>query len=115
MNTTSIGRSAEAAAAQYLKRKGYKVRDLNWRTRWCEIDIVAEKDDIIYFVEVKYRRSTKQGGGLVYVTPTKLRRMSFAAQLWMSRQAYDKAWELSAIELSGEEGLQVRVHLPSLT
>ena len=115
MSTTSIGRSAEATAAEYLQRQGYKLRGLNWRTRWCEIDIIAEKNGTIYFVEVKYRRSVSQGGGLAYITPVKLKRMVFAAQLWLSRQGLDEQWELSAIEISGEEKLWVSSHLLSLT
>ena len=37
------GREAEKVAANYLKKLGYKILAFNWRTRWCEIDIVAQK------------------------------------------------------------------------
>lgn len=115
MNTRQLGQSAEAIAVRYLKVQGYRVIDTNWRTRWCEIDIVAEKKGVIYFVEVKYRRKPDQGGGLDHITPTKLKQMAFAAQFWLDRHARNKAWELSAIEVSGQVELVVTAHLPQLT
>lgn len=115
MNTTRVGQLAEVFARQYLKTQGYQVVDTNWRTRWCEIDIVAEKRGVIYFVEVKYRRQLEQSSGLDHITPTKLKQMVFAAQLWLDRHAQNKAWELSAVEVTGQSELAVTAHLPQLT
>jgi ribonuclease HII len=101
MSTTSIGRQAEDAAALYLKQKGYKIIDQNWRTRWCEIDIVAKKDNIVIFVEVKYRKSDDFGGGLEYITPKKQKQMVFAAEFWVSSNTWKGDYNLSAIEVTG--------------
>ena len=54
MKTTAVGQQAESAVAEELKRQGYKILDRNWKTTVCEIDIIAKKSRIIYFVEVKY-------------------------------------------------------------
>jgi uncharacterized protein (TIGR00252 family) len=83
--STATGRRAEAAAADYLRRHGFCVLECNWRTRWCEIDIVASKGDVVYFVEVKYRRRDDWGSGLEYVTHRKLRQMYFAAHFWAAQ------------------------------
>lgn len=83
MITTSIGKQAEAAVAEELKHRGYKILDQNWKTKVCEIDIVAEKAGIVYFVEVKYRSADAQGSGLEYIGPQKLKRLRFAAQVWV--------------------------------
>lgn len=99
--STEIGRKAEDNAAIYLKRRGYRIVERNWRTRWCEIDIVAERRKVIYFVEVKYRGNSQCGPGLDYITPGKLRQMQFAAEFWMASHDAVADYRLAAIELSG--------------
>lgn len=113
MSTTSTGRSAEDAAADYLNAKGYKILDRNWRTRWCEIDIVAEKDKCIYFVEVKYRKSEAWGSGLEYITPKKLKQMAFAAEFWVSSNKWAGDYGLSGIEITGDDFV-VTAFLPEI-
>ena len=53
----SKGSRGERAAAKELYKKGYKILDMNYCRKGGEIDIVAEKDGIVVFVEVKARRS----------------------------------------------------------
>jgi ribonuclease HII len=113
MTATSTGRLAEDAAAEYLKSKGYEVMARNWRTRWCEIDIVAQKDKRIYFVEVKYRKSEAWGSGLEYITPKKLDQMRFAAEFWISSNNWNGDYSLSAIEVAGTD-FKVTNFLPEL-
>ncbi len=103
MNTTSLGRQAEAAVAKYLEDQGYKIIDQNWRTRRCEIDIVAQKDDTAYFVEVKYRVSDNQGSGFEYITPTKLKQLVFAAGVWVAANHWDGDWQLMAASVAGDK------------
>jgi ribonuclease HII len=79
----SVGTMAEGVAAEWLGSQGYVVVERNWKTRFCEIDIVAQKDDTLWFVEVKYRKQAGQGGGIAAITPAKLRRMRFAAQVYL--------------------------------
>lgn len=83
--TKQIGNRAEARVAEYLSTQGYRIIDRNWRTRYCEIDIIAQRDDTLYFVEVKYRKNSQHGDGFAAITPTKLKQMNFAAQLYASR------------------------------
>lgn len=100
--STEIGRRAEAAAATFLLRQGYKILERNWRTRWCEIDIVASKHRVLYFVEVKYRRTNLQGSGLDYITNQKLGQMHFAAEFWIACHAGAALdYRLSAVEVTG--------------
>lgn len=102
--STSIGHQAEAVAAEFLQRQGHRLLERNWRTRWCEIDLVTQKDTTVYFVEVKYRRRDAQGGGLDYITHRKLQQMHFAADYWLAkhaRQGYE--YRLAAIELAGDD------------
>ncbi len=107
------GHDAEKVAATYLEGIGYIICDINWRTRVCEIDIVAKRQDVIYFVEVKYRRTGNQGGGLDYITPKKLSQMDFAAKCWVSDHKYQGDYELSAVEVSAD--FKVTEFLPQLS
>lgn len=100
--STHIGRAAEQTAAQYLRRHGFEVLTQNWRTRWCEIDVVAVRGSMVYFVEVKYRRSADWGSGLDYVTPRKVQQMYFAAEFWLACHRHNGEARLAAIELSGQ-------------
>lgn len=102
MTTTDTGRKAEAAVAEHLKAQGYKILEHNWRTRWCEIDVVAQKDSAVYFVEVKYRRSGQQGDGLEYITLKKLDQMTFAAELWVSNHNWPGEYCLAAASVAGD-------------
>lgn len=96
-----VGQAAERAAADFLTAKGCQVIAQNWRTRWCEIDIVALRDQTIYLVEVKYRGSAAWGDGLDYITTKKLRQMHFAAEFWCAKHAFKGDYALAAIELTG--------------
>lgn len=97
----SDGQKAEFEAVRYLQASGYQIIDQNWKTKWCEIDIIAHKANCVYFVEVKYRRKNIWGDGLVAITPKKLRQMTFAARMWMASHQYEQA-SLSCVSMSGE-------------
>jgi uncharacterized protein (TIGR00252 family) len=102
MKTTIIGRQAEAVAAEYLKKLGYKTMVKNWRTRWCEIDIVAVKDKVVYFAEVKYRFKDNWGDGLEVITNKKLQQMTFAADLWVQENNWQEDYRLAVIGVTGQ-------------
>ena len=53
MNTKIIGNEGEKRAAAYLVSKGFEIIERNWRTNRGEIDIIAYKNDVLVFVEVK--------------------------------------------------------------
>ena len=52
-----LGKRGEDIAAEFLKQKGYKILERNWKSSHLELDIIALKDDTIAFVEVKTRTS----------------------------------------------------------
>lgn len=101
MRTTAIGQSAETAVARHLAQNGYKILAQNWKTAICEIDVVADKDDIIYFVEVKYRAGVEQGSGLEHITPQKLNQIKFAARVWCQNNGWDGDYRILGAEVSG--------------
>lgn len=101
MKHNDDGNKAEEAVAEHLQSRGYKIKDRNWKTKQCEIDIVAEKDGCIYFVEVKYRSNTSQGSGFDYITPAKQRQMAFAADYWVAQNRWEGEYVLSGAEVLG--------------
>lgn len=109
MNTTAIGLRAERQVAAFLERKGFQIVDQNWKTRYCEIDIIALRESTIYFVEVKYRATAKYGSGMEYITHTKLKQMQFAARLWSSWRNYQGPCRIFVAEVAGPEFQILRV------
>ncbi len=100
--TTSIGRGAEDRVAQYLKKKGWKVLDQNWRNRWCEIDVIASEGNRVIFVEVKYRARQYQGDGFEAVTGKKLERMARAAEAWVQSNHWEGEYELVVASVTAD-------------
>ncbi len=84
--TKKIGDRAEDEAANYLVRNGHEILKRNWKTKYCEIDIVSTKDGTLCFTEVKYRKSPEQGGGMAAITAKKLNQMKFAANYFVQAQ-----------------------------
>ncbi|HTE21562.1 MAG TPA: YraN family protein [Candidatus Limnocylindria bacterium] len=103
MSNYAVGHDAEKRAAKHLESLGLKIRELNWKTRYCEIDIVAQKDKAVYFVEVKYRRNTKQGSGTDYITPRKLRQMRFAAEMWVQNHQWLDDCRLAVVSIDADQ------------
>ena len=101
--STSTGNEAESRAADYLQKHGYKIIERNWRTRYCEIDIVAEKQKVVWLVEVKYRSSTSQGYGYEYITPKKLQQMQFATEIWVQNNNWSGDYRLAVISIDGNQ------------
>lgn len=86
----AFGRLGEDAAAEFLRRRGFTILARNVRTAFGEIDLVAEDDGVVVFVEVKARRSTS---GLEAVDARKQRRLArlalafLASAGWLDRPA----------------------------
>lgn len=103
VTTKHIGDAAEDEAAQYLQRHGHEILDRNWKTKYCEIDIVSSKNDIIYFTEVKYRKHSQQGDGLAAITVKKLAQMKFAASFYAQTKCLGNCdLRLQAAALTGQ-------------
>ena len=82
-----LGQSGERVAVHLLESKGYRVRDRNVRTRAGEIDIVAEREGVLVFVEVRARRGAAMGSAAESLTPRKQRRLVALAQAYVQDRA----------------------------
>ena len=77
-----LGRQGEDLAADYLVEQGYSIIERNWRCRQGEIDVVAERDGITVFVEVKTRSGLRYGHPFEAITIAKLARLRRLAAAW---------------------------------
>ena len=59
--TQKMGEIGENVAAQYLERKGFLIKERNYTKKWGEIDIIAQKDETLFFVEVKSKSVSDLG------------------------------------------------------
>lgn len=78
----TLGKTGEALAARYLLDAGYRILAQNWRCPQGEIDLVAEHDGEVVFVEVKTRSGTGFGHPFEAITATKLARLRRLALAW---------------------------------
>lgn len=80
--TKQIGDFAEEKVADFLRAENHEILARNWRTRWCEIDIVSKKGEKYYFTEVKFRKTADFGGGEAAILKKKIEQMKFAAEFF---------------------------------
>ena len=85
----SEGVWGEALVADYLRKKGDKLAAHSYRCRFGEIDLIAEKDDVLLFVEVKLRTNLQYGAPREYVTVKKQEKLRAAALLYLSERELD--------------------------
>ena len=85
-----LGKKGEKAAANFLQNEGYKVVIQNWTMLRHEIDIIAEDDEFIVFVEVKTRTSRQWGNPEDFIGRAKIKRIVEAADLYLQLNDIDK-------------------------
>lgn len=99
-----IGALAEQLATDYLFSEGYSVRERNWRIgNRFELDIIAEKDFTVAFVEVKYRKEGMDAA-LEAVDKNKRNKMVKAADVYMRNlpMPYQYRFDIITVTFEGE-------------
>ena len=93
------GNLGENAACKYLKKHKYKILERNYRKTYGEIDIIAQKNDMIFFVEVKTRSSTEFGTAAEAVTYQKQQKLIRAAKAYIAENHPDAGISFDVIEV----------------
>lgn len=86
MNPREAGQWGEEIAARYLESHGWRILARGFRVRGGEIDLVAARDGMLAFVEVKTRRNPSRDDGRGAVHGAKQRRLTRAAGLFLARR-----------------------------
>ena len=105
-----LGDLGESIACEYLFKHGFEILDKNYLRKWGEIDIVAKKDNIIRFIEVKSvscvtlkpvtQETTNQKDWFrpeENVHPQKLRRLARTMQTYLLEKRIDLEWQLDIV------------------
>ncbi len=113
-NTREIGKQYEEMAAKHLEEKGYKILETNFQIRGGEIDIIAEKGDMLSFVEVKYRLKNNYGHPLETVTLAKQKHICRTALRYMNMKklSYNRTITFDVIAINGSEIIHLENAFP---
>lgn len=96
----TLGRWGEQVAAEYLNQLGYTILGCNLRTPYGEIDLLAQRDDTLVFVEVKTRSSGSLGYPEISITPKKFSHMVSAAQSYLlDHPDLESTWRIDVISI----------------
>jgi putative endonuclease len=113
MDRKEVGILGEKAAQAFLKKRGYRIRDVNYRCRRGEIDIVAQKRDVLVFVEVRTKTSADFGSPEESVTFAKKEKLvSLALSYIAEHKNLPESWRIDfvGVELD-HKGKATRIEL----
>lgn len=109
--STLNGVWGEIYAARYLRENGFLIRTANYRTRLGEIDIIAEENHELLFVEVKTRSEGMLAQPMESVDRNKQRRLTLAAQQYLKAEPPDTHARFDVIEVYLDaQSKPIRVH-----
>ena len=94
-----LGPWGEAAAAAYLRKKGFRIEAMNYRTRLGEIDIIAADRRYLIFCEVKLRKSADFAAAREFVDSRKQQRLRATALLYLSQHESELQPRFDVIEI----------------
>ena len=94
------GNMGETLAAEYVVENGYSVIKRNYRIRNAEIDIIAEKDGTVAFVEVTYRKNNALGTPAEAVNAAKQKKIITAALSFIAENGEDKDYRFDVCEVT---------------
>lgn len=83
-NSYTIGQDGEIMATNYLKSKSYEIIDMNYHTKYGEIDIIAKQNNEIIFAEVKRRKNSDFGYAYESVNQKKQTRIINSAKMYIT-------------------------------
>lgn len=106
--TKLLGAWGEALAAEYLRKKHYTILASGYRSRFGEIDLIAQNRKSLVFVEVKLRKSPNFAQAREYVDHRKQEKLRKTASMYLSQNPSDLAARFDIIEIYAPEGTATR-------
>ena len=96
--TQAFGETGERVAERWLRRKGWRIMQRRFRNGHRDIDLVAERDGLVAFVEVKARKGVEFGLPVEAVNWRKQRELTRSAHVWIERHGRpDDAYRFDVI------------------
>ena len=120
-----VGNLGESVACEYLKRHGFKIRDRNFVRKTGELDVIAEKEDTLHFVEVKtvltYEFPKKEDGGDEYdpsvnLHEAKVRKVARTGEWYVLEKKWEGEWQVDGclVWLRRRDGMARVTYLPQI-
>ena len=115
--TLKIGQLGEAIAKRYLQKKGYRIIEKNYRTKYAEIDLVTYDKGILVFIEVRTKMDEQFGSPEESINREKIKRLIKNAEAYVARKKYAKEYRIDAFCIVlGEKKSPVRIsHYKNIT
>lgn len=95
------GNIAEQQAVIFLRENAYEIIEQNFYSRFGEIDIIAMKDEVLCFVEVKSAQDYETA--VQNLTPSKISKIIKTANVYMKKNALDLEFKIDAVIVTSEE------------
>jgi putative endonuclease len=100
MKRRETGILGENLACEFLANNGYRIIEKNFRCPGGEVDIVAQQEETLVFVEVRTRRSRRFGGPEESITPVKMEKLrTVAAYYWQSHRDLPDSWRIDVVAI----------------
>lgn len=126
-NTTAIGNIGESVAVEYLLRRDFAIIEQNFRKPWVEIDIIAQKGEVVHIIEVKtvsYTTKADLEWSVSHETwrpeeqvhARKLRKLGQGAEAWINDKQYTGEWQIDvmAVRIVPQETYAVVKVIPNV-
>ena len=84
-----LGKKGEELAVEFLQKNGYTILERNWRFKKAEVDIIAQKNDVLAVVEVKTRSNNYFGDPQDFVNPKKIKLLVEAIHEYVTSRNLD--------------------------
>jgi len=113
MKRRETGKRGEELARGFLKKRGYRIIETNFRCSEGEVDIVARHEDYLVFVEVRSKRSREFGTPEESITPAKTKKLkAVAARYLQDHENMPELWRIDVVAVDfGEGGKPGRIEL----
>lgn len=99
ITTRNVGLRGENTAREYLKQKGFSIIQSNFNSKFGEIDLIAMKEQSIYFYEVKLRKSFTFGFAAEAIHTSKVKKLAKTVDVWLGK--YGKYYQDFNVYLNG--------------
>ncbi len=88
-NNKELGAEGEQLAVDYLEQQNFKILERNYRYKRAEIDVIAEKEELLIFVEVKYRKNNSFGYPEEFVNDRKVELIHMASEHYVEHKEWN--------------------------
>lgn len=104
MDKSVIGRNGEDFCEEYYRKKGYEIKERNYHSRYGEVDLIAQKGNIIAFVEVKTRSENSLSRPSEAVSKSKQKKLMLTAMKYMENEPLTVFSRFDVFEVWQKEG-----------